>query len=1106
VAVTYLQQPIFKIIWRVKMKLDLLDIETQYINNRNLNYAKKHYIELEDGIIRLEITHIDKINSTFIEIESIIAGYENETSLTINDEGNYEHSSCTCGFHNSMEPCGHVWQLAKYVIDNNLEAPYEYEKDEDREETIEKYFEKRSKIIQETINNEWFKEILKEDIIDKLSKIETSSLNLVPSIEFDELHSSRNFPQIKFKIGRDKLYTIRDIYSQIIIAIKDKEFKNFGKELKVSMHYNAFTDFSQKQLDFIIKHSNSINQFKKNMLDLNENNMDDFYNTYFDSSYSEIIFEEEDFKTELVIEKNEKDYEIYLKNKFYNPKEKKKEDKTKKSKWSYKFDYELPFTMKNFIVTKNKIYKYDKKDKIFLYMNINEYEMKLFNKLARESLILSEDKFFEVFSFFQDKLEHFNISEEYLDLIKNYSNKKPKIYLDINSDGHLIFKIEYENHFVNTNLTQIVGIFEMLNPNIIENLKNYINSHQKVYEINETMIIDKKSEIDKFIEDIIPLLHTYADIYLSQSIKNFNKIRKINYSVGVKVTSNFLELDFSSTDLDKGEIIDILNQYRAKKKYYRLKKGEIILMDQEQLEFLDDFIKDFNIKDTDLKKGNIKIPNFRAHQLNVLQNKYIDIEKDQNFNKLFEQKIEKIPAKYKKILREYQIVGVEWMLKLRSMNLGGILADDMGLGKTLQVITYLESVKRERPCLIITPASLILNWENEFNKFNSSVSILSIYGDRKNREDLLSNLKNEVVITSYDYLKRDIDLYENIEFDTITLDEAQYIKNHKTKAAQAVKKINSEFKLALTGTPLENSLAEIWSIFDFLMNGYLFNYDYFYKNYERAIVLQAEKNVIERLKNMVEPFILRRLKKDVLKELPEKIEETYFVEMNQEEKNLYQANLVKINETLAQSIDVNTNKIEVLAMLTKLRQICIDPRLLYEDISSSSSKINACIELIKKSIENKQRILLFSSFTTVLDLVAQECDNLSIPYFMLTGETNKVKRNQLVDDFQNEAVPLFLISLKAGGTGLNLTKASVVIHLDPWWNISAQNQATDRAHRIGQEDTVQVFNLITKNTIEEKILNLQNKKKELSDIFVENSKGSFSSLTKEELLDLFKLE
>ncbi|ALF25617.1 DEAD/DEAH box helicase [Fusobacterium nucleatum] len=1089
------------------MKIDLLDIETQYRNNRNLNYAKKHYIELEDGIVKLEITYIDKIDSTFIEMESIIAGYENETSLTINDEGNYECSSCSCGFHNSMEPCGHVWLLAKYVIDNNLEAPYEYEKDEDREETVEKYFEKRSRLIQETIDREWFKEILKKDIIDKLSKIETSSLNLVPSIEFDELNSSRNFPKIKFKIGKDKLYTIRDIYSQIIDAIKNKEFKNFGKELKVSMHYDAFTDFSKKQLDFILKHPNNIIQFKKNMINLDENNMDDFYNTYFDSPSTEIIFQEEDFKTELVIEKNDKDYEIYLKNKFYNPKEKKKEKVQDKSDWrSYRFNYELPFTTKNFIVTKNKIYKYDKKSKIFLYMNINEYEMKLFNKLARESLILSEDKFFEIFSFFQDKLEHFNISEEYLDLIKNYSNKKPKIYLDINSEGYLIFKIEYKNHFINMNLIQIIEIFKILNPDIINNLKNYINSHQKIYEINETIIIVKKSEIDKFIEDIIPLLHTYADIYLSQSIKNFNKTRKINYSVGVKVTSNFLELDFSSTDLDKGEIIDVLNQYRAKKKYYRLKKGEIILMDQEQLEFLDDFIKDFNIKDSDLKKGNIKIPNFRAYQLNILQNKYMDIEKNQDFNKLFEQKVIEIPSKYKKILREYQIVGVEWMLKLRAMNLGGILADDMGLGKTLQVITYLESVKRERACLIVTSASLILNWENEFNKFNSSVLTLSIYGDRKNREGLLSNLKNEVVITSYDYLKRDMDLYENIDFDTIILDEAQYIKNHKTKVAQAVKKINSKFKLALTGTPLENSLAEIWSIFDFLMNGYLFNYDYFYKNYEKAIVLQTEKRVTERLKNMVEPFILRRLKKDVLKELPEKIEETYYVDMNQEEKKLYQANLIKINETLAQNIDVNTNKIEVLAMLTKLRQICIDPRLLYEDVSSSSSKINACIELIEKSIENNQKILLFSSFTTVLDLVAQECDNLSIPYFMLTGETNKVKRKEMVENFQNEAVPLFLISLKAGGTGLNLTKASVVIHLDPWWNISAQNQATDRAHRIGQEDTVQVFNLITKNTIEEKILNLQSKKKELSDIFVENSKGSFSSLTKEQLLDLFKLE
>ena len=488
-----------------------------------------------------------------------------------------------------------------------------------------------------------------------------------------------------------------------------------------------------------------------------------------------------------------------------------------------------------------------------------------------------------------------------------------------------------------------------------------------------------------------------------------------------------------------------------------------------------------------------------------MENNFIDIEKDKNFDSIFSSKINKISEKYKDILRDYQTHGVEWLLKLREMNLGGILADDMGLGKTLQVIAYLESVDLNAPCLIVTPTSLILNWENEFKKFDSNLKIISIHGSKASREKLLEDVKNKIVITSYDYLKRDIELYEKIEFDTIILDEAQYIKNHKTKIAQTVKKIFSKYKIALTGTPIENTLAELWSIFDFLMRGYLFHYEYFYKYYERAIVLEEDEKVVERLKKMVEPFILRRLKRDVLTELPEKIEETFFINLSEDEKNLYQANLIKINEILAQNIGSN-NKIEVLAILTKLRQLCIDPRLVYENMSNSSSKIKSCMQLILKSIDNKEKILLFSSFTSVLDIISEECDKLSIPYFTLTGSTNKTKRKELVDEFQDGRVPLFLISLKAGGTGLNLTKASVVIHIDPWWNISAQNQATDRAYRIGQENTVQVFNLITKNTIEEKILNLQGKKKELSDIFVEDSKGSFSTLTREELLDLFKIE
>ncbi|MFM1514649.1 DEAD/DEAH box helicase [Helcococcus ovis] len=404
--------------------------------------------------------------------------------------------------------------------------------------------------------------------------------------------------------------------------------------------------------------------------------------------------------------------------------------------------------------------------------------------------------------------------------------------------------------------------------------------------------------------------------------------------------------------------------------------------------------------------------------------------------------------------------------------------------------------------LIICPASLVLNWESEFSKFSDINELLVIHGNKESRIEKISSIKNEIVITSYDYTKRDIDLYKEIEFDTFIIDEAQYIKNYKTKVTKAVKQIISEYKIALTGTPIENTLSELWSIFDFLMRGYLFKYEKFSNLLEKPIVLNNDENCKEKLKSMVEPFILRRLKSEVLNELPQKIEETYYVEQSEEEKKIYLSNLMMVNKAISSKED--NNKIEILAMLTKLRQICIDPRLLYESVTDVSSKIKVSIELIQKSIENKEKVILFSNFTSVLDLLSQELNKINIDYYTLTGSTNKIMRKKLVDDFQSDDTPVFLISLKAGGTGLNLTKASVVIHIDPWWNLSAQNQATDRAYRIGQKNVVQVFNLITKDTIEEKIQKLQLSKKDLSDIFIENSKGSFANMSKEDLLELFK--
>lgn len=353
-------------------------------------------------------------------------------------------------------------------------------------------------------------------------------------------------------------------------------------------------------------------------------------------------------------------------------------------------------------------------------------------------------------------------------------------------------------------------------------------------------------------------------------------------------------------------------------------------------------------------------------------------------------------------------------------------------------------------------------------------------------------------------MRRDYQLYDKILFEYVILDEAQYIKNQKTKNAISVKTLKAKHKLALTGTPIENILAEIWSIFDFLMPQYLYSYHYFRKQFENDIVKNFDHEKTQRLQQLVSPFILRRNKKDVLKELPDKIEKTQLIPFNEEERQIYFANLAQVNQDLQKIFQMEkVDQIAVLALLTRLRQICCEPRLLYENIENTSSKMKACLDLIINFKANHQKVLLFSSFTSVLDMISDECIANHISFYKMTGTTSKEERRKLVEGFQNGEVDVFLISLKAGGTGLNLTAAQAVIHYDPWWNVSAQNQATDRAYRIGQEKNVLVYKLVMKDSIEEKIMALQEKKKELSDVFVENHQGSLASMSKEEILELF---
>lgn len=409
------------------------------------------------------------------------------------------------------------------------------------------------------------------------------------------------------------------------------------------------------------------------------------------------------------------------------------------------------------------------------------------------------------------------------------------------------------------------------------------------------------------------------------------------------------------------------------------------------------------------------------------------------------------------------------------------------------------------------PSSLTLNWKNEIEKFTKELTCLVIRGNVEERKKQINSIPNyHIVITSYDLLKRDIEIYKehDYEFQYIIADEAQYIKNNNTQNAKAIKELKGKTRYALTGTPIENSLSELWSIFDFIMPGYLFSYRKFKELYEMPIVREEDEMAMKKLKMLIEPFILRRMKKEVLTELPDKTITVLHNEMEEEQQRIYLSYLQSAKQEAMSELSNNgfeKSQIKILALLMRLRQICCHPALFLSDYKGESSKLSQCIEIIQDAIASGHKILLFSSYTAMFPMIEQALKEENILYSKLTGQTKVGDRIKLVDEFnENENRKVFLISLKAGGTGLNLIGADMVIHYDPWWNLSAENQATDRTYRIGQKKNVQVYKLITKNSIEEKIYELQERKAKLIDNMLSTNETFLNKLSKEEIMELFE--
>lgn len=621
---------------------------------------------------------------------------------------------------------------------------------------------------------------------------------------------------------------------------------------------------------------------------------------------------------------------------------------------------------------------------------------------------------------------------------------------------------------------------------------------------------DEDAEYE-FLHNVIPQLEKLLAVYATSAVK----VRIVTKHAPPKVTVNvdertdWLEFKFTMDGIPESEIRSLLKSLEVKRKYHRLPDGSLLPL--EGAEFLEiiRFLNEVGLRKGDIEGAEFRIPAVRGLHLIDSLEKGSAVKLGKSFRRLQENMRNpdnldfSVPESLAPVLRDYQKYGYQWMKTLAHYHFGGILADDMGLGKTVQAIAFILSVlpdirEREQPVLIVSPASLVYNWLNELKKFAPEIRATIADGSKAERSGVLKgNAEADVIITSYPLLRRDIVQYTNQSFHTLIMDEAQYFKNHTTQTAQAVKAIEATYRFALTGTPVENTLEELWSIFGAVFPE-LFPSKQAFNELSREAVAKR-----------VRPFLLRRLKSDVLQELPEKIESIQASELLPEQKQLYVGFLAKLQQETVKHLNeegFQKNRIRILAGITRLRQLCCHPALFVEGYQGSSAKFEQLLEIIEECQSAGKRVLIFSQFTEMLGLIGRELGYQGVPYFYLDGQTKASERVELCNRFNDGERDVFLLSLKAGGTGLNLTGADTVILYDLWWNPAVEQQAADRAHRIGQKNVVQVIRLVTQGTVEDKMYELQQKKKNLIDEVIQPGQEALSSLSEQEIREILMLE
>lgn len=687
-----------------------------------------------------------------------------------------------------------------------------------------------------------------------------------------------------------------------------------------------------------------------------------------------------------------------------------------------------------------------------------------------------------------------------------------KVYLD-RLKSRLLAGLEF--HYENVVIQPLENRENQTGPYVVRDIKKEEEILQLMEESGFTHTeggyFMQNEELEyHFLVHSLPKLQKLAQVYATTAVRN--RIVKNNTHPKIRVKlhkerTNWLEFKFEMDGINDKQIKEILQALEVKRKYYRLPNGSLLSLESKEMEEIRRFLLAAPIQD-DHYEATLNRPILESLKfLDLMMDSPIFSPED-SFRQFIDQLLNpkslniEVPTSLEHILHDYQKSGYKWMKALAHYGFGGVLADDMGLGKTLQSITYIVSElanirNQKMPVLIVCPSSLTYNWLHEFMNFAPEIQAIVMDGDKTERTQLQQNMKEmDVLIISYPLLRQDITWYKKQVFHTIFFDEAQAFKNPFTQTAKVVKKLQAHHRFGLTGTPIENSIEELWSIYHVI-------FPQLFQGLEEYSHL-TRKGIARR----VHPFLLRRVKEDVLGDLPKKEVSIERSELFPEQKKLYAAFLAKLRQETLKHLDKETfqkNKIRILAGLTRLRQICCHPALFIEGYQGGSAKFNQLLQILEESKVSGRRVLIFSQFTKMLGLIGRELTNRGQAFFYLDGETPSKERVELCERFNAGERDIFLISLKAGGTGLNLTGADTVILYDLWWNPAVEEQAADRAHRIGQKNTVEVIKLISRGTIEEKIYDLQEKKRNLIAEILQSDEKTKTTLTEQDIREILML-